>query len=150
MKDLLQQLIASERVVALETDNSSILASLQEKTGLIFPPLFRELLKGYAFEPFVLGDIEFFGTIESEDGDLIADAIFRDEILSAALLEAKLLQVGRPDSGSYDPVCFNLASRSEEPELVQVDHESVLSFSKLRISKVLAPSFPELIAASLA
>jgi hypothetical protein len=150
MSDHLKQLISLPELAAVETDNSVMVEAIEARAGLRFPPLFRTLLIGFEFEPFILGDIEFFGTTLSEEGGHIAATPFKDKTLSPALLQAKLLQIGWSDSYWYDPICFNLAGSAKEPELVRVSHESVLSFNNLKIAQVIAPSFPAFIEALLA
>lgn len=147
MKDHLQKLILSGNIVAIEAENSSMVSAIEERAGSNFPPLFRALLIGFEFDPFTLGPIEFFGNTVTEEGGHIAETPFKDKVLSSALLQAKLLQVGWSESHWYDPICFNLGSRAEEPELVRVNHESVLSFNNLKIAQVVAPSFSALIEA---
>jgi hypothetical protein len=150
MKDQIKHWIASGAIEAIESDNSASIAALEIAAGLRFPPLFRSLLTSYLFEPFALGGVEFFGNASAGEAGDISVEPFKDSVLSPALLQAGLLQVGRPEGGSYDPVCFNLGSKAREPELVLVNHESILSFGKLKIAGVIAPSFPALLAAMLA
>lgn len=145
MTDPLLQLSASISDAFERASNEADVSSIETQAGLRFPPLFRRLLTDYDFESFVLGEVEFFGNAVSDESDDIRNLIFLDPVMSPALLGASLLQVGRPATGSYDPVCFNLAQGQIEPELVQVDHESILSFGRLRVSKVVAASFSNLI-----
>jgi hypothetical protein len=145
MTDLLRQLSTSLETHFERASNQAKVTAIESKAGLRFPPLFRQMLADYDFEPFELGEVEFFGNNGSDAGYDIQESIFIDPALAPALLKAGLLQVGRPATGSYDPICFNIAQGSIEPELVQVDHESILSFASLRISKVIAGNFADLI-----
>jgi hypothetical protein len=89
-----------------------------------------------------------FGNVDGHDRDDLVVASIRDSILSGVTRRSGLIQVGRPDTGSYDPICFDLRSRSKagEAELVQLDHEEILMNSKIRIVRKAAPSFLALLA----
>jgi hypothetical protein len=48
--------------------------------------------------------------------------------LSEVLLPARYVQIGRPDTGSFDAICFdsNEPAQDREYRIVQVDHEEIL------------------------
>lgn len=56
------------------------------------------------------------------------------------------MQIGRPDTGNFDAICFDLNQKVQncESRIVQIDHEDVLCNWKVRISGELWPSFVKL------
>ncbi len=99
--------------------------------------LFFDFISNYNFESFEIGDICFFAT------DELKDEIFKDKIISQALLKEGFLQFGR-SAYSYDPICFNLRSTKEAP-IIWLDHEKILCNSQIKIVKIIANSFEEFI-----
>ena len=102
-----------------------------------FPLIFFDFISNYNFESFEIGDICFFAT------DELKDEIFKDKIISQALLKEGFLQFGR-SAYSYDPICFNLRSTKEAP-IIWLDHEKILCTSQIKIVKIIANSFEEFI-----
>jgi hypothetical protein len=68
---------------------------------------------------------------------------FRDRSLAALLLARGYVQFARPDTGTFDPVCFATGERAHNREyrMVVLDHEDALRFSRIRILDGVAPSF---------
>jgi len=82
------------------------------------------------------------GTNDEED---LVNSVYRDKHLAAALTNG-FIQIGRPETGSYDLVCFNTSEqRAAECPLVVLDHEELLQHNKVRVTNTLAQSFLELI-----
>lgn len=75
------------------------------------------------------------------------ERIFKDKGLVEALFPAGYLQIGNPHKTDYDPICFDTKNSSDDGEcpVVQIDHEGILCWSKIRVVKVIASSFVELI-----
>ena len=71
--------------------------------------------------------------------------------LSELLLPAGYFQIGRPDSGSFDTICFDLNTpkQNREYRIVLADHEAVLSRSKVKIHSELWPSFRNFLEAAI-
>ena len=70
-------------------------------------------------------------------------ATLSDPYLSKAALSAGLLQIGRPETGGYDPVCLDgreMKDRGECP-LVLLDHEALLQFQRVVVVKEIDESF---------
>jgi len=72
------------------------------------------------------------------------DRLLIDEGFVKVLLPAGYLQIGNPDDSSYDPVCFD-TNKKGECQIVRIDHEEILCRSRIRVVKVIAASFLELI-----
>ena len=63
--------------------------------------------------------------------------------LSELLLPAGFVQIGRPDTGIFDAVCFDLNDRQQNREcrVVLVDHEELLCNWRVKVKRELWPSF---------
>jgi len=113
------------------------------------PRSYESFVTRYLFPAFDVGPVTLFANTGGgvpEQWELV-NAVFWDQHLSAPLLAAGLLQFGRPSTGSYDPVCFDLKARTnaEECPVVQVDHEAALVRERVKVVSQLAPSFLALI-----
>ncbi|HLQ52392.1 MAG TPA: hypothetical protein VK129_12895, partial [Terriglobales bacterium] len=64
---------------------------------------------------------------------------------------AGYVQIGRPDTGNFDAICFDLnkSAQNREYRIVQIDHEDVLCNWKVRVSGELWPSFIKLVESAL-
>jgi hypothetical protein len=67
------------------------------------------------------------------------------------LIPAGYGQIGRPDTGGFDAICFDLnqSSNNREYRIVQIDHEDILCNWKVRVSGERWPSFLKLVEHSL-
>jgi hypothetical protein len=67
--------------------------------------------------------------------------------MSKDLLPAGYVQIGRPEGGSYDPVCFdfNVPKQNREYGIVLIDHEEILCNSRIKVLQELWPSFRKLV-----
>jgi hypothetical protein len=115
------------------------------------PRSYRSFASRYLFPAFEVGPVTLFantGGAVPEQWELV-QAAFLDEALSAPLLAAGFVQFGRPSTGSYDPVCFDLNKRTNAGEcpVIQVDHEAALQGLGIRVVAELAPSFLALVGA---
>lgn len=143
--DLLVDAFA-DKVGAKPTSGIDWVSELETKLGRNLPPSFKSLLSRYEFEPFECGGVLFFGNSRRVDDarEEMRYVIFRDKVLSDCLLSNGYIQIGRPDTGDYDAICFDLNrldSRQECP-LVRVEHENILIEQKIVVTQVLASSFP--------
>jgi hypothetical protein len=113
------------------------LPELDARLPFPIPPAFRHFLNTREFLAFEAGGIAFFPNTPREP-DTFAHALFEDPIISKVTLASGFLQVGRPDTGSYDPIC--LAVRESQAPLVTLDHEEILVRGRIK-SSPLYPSF---------
>lgn len=142
MDKVVQQLITQCANYCISSDNTIRIATLEAKMRLRFPRTYRRFLTHYDFDAFAWGGIDFFGNTGSGEFDL-SQRLFSDPALSPFLLQQRFIQIGQPDTGHYDPVCFDLNQRrGGEAPLVLLDHESILCRNSLRISRQIAASFP--------
>jgi hypothetical protein len=112
------------------------------------PPTYRSLLLRYRFPAFDVGKVTLFGNVDGKSYDDLVVASVRDEILSSVARANGFLQIGRPETGSYDPVCFDGRHRTKKGEagIVRLDHEEILINDSIRVLEVIATSFLELLA----
>ena len=135
------------RIVA--DDNSGRIADLQTRIGRRFPPSFLNFISRYSFPAFEFGPLLFFANHREGTYWDLSRKLFLDPNMSPLLMGAGFIQIGNPFFYNYDPVCFDCNAGSEEPRLVQLDHEAILCDSEIRIIKVVSPSFIDFLTASL-
>lgn len=116
---------------------------LEQKLPMRFPPSYDSFISRYIFPAFEFGPVFLFGNTGSEIHSELKDKIFRDKAIADQLLPAGYLQFGNPHEGNYDPVCFD--TNNNQYPIVQIDHEEILCRSRIRVVKVIAPSFLKLI-----
>src|SRR5580704_5213074 len=127
-------------------DNVLRLRNLEENLPKRLPPSFEYLLSRYSFPTFDVFGITLFDW-DSESNKYLAEASAYENSLSELLIPAGFVQIGRPDTGDFDAVCFDLndQDRDREYRLVQVDHEAILCNWKVRVTAELWPSFIEFV-----
>jgi hypothetical protein len=69
--------------------------------------------------------------------------IFRDQVLAVTTLRNGYIQFARPETGSYDPICFDARKRGANREfaIVRLDHEEILCNERIREVEKVADSF---------
>lgn len=126
-------------------DNISRLNALEADLPKRLPQSFTSLLSRYSFPSFDAGGITFFAW-EAARTDFSEVALPVRDSLSELLLPAGFVQIGRPDSGSFDAVCFKFdKSQNREYPIVEVDHEEILCNFQVTIGRELWPSFRKLV-----
>ena len=62
------------------------------------------------------------------------------------LLKAGYIQFGKGPDVDYDPVCFDISSRTKNADfrIVKIDHEQILCYDRIKIAAEMAPSFEAL------
>src|SRR5215469_13814586 len=134
---------ASKFKVAIRSeDNSQRLRELESILMTRLPPSFESLLSRYSFAPFDASGISFFGWGPAS-AELFEVASPQKGSLSELLLPAGYFQIGRPDTGSFDAICFDLNTpkQNREYRIVLAEHEEVLSNCRVKIRSELWPSF---------
>ena len=131
-------------------DNGSRLLVFEEKLLKRLPQSFESFLSRYSFPPFNLLGITFFGW-DSDLSKYILEASSPKNSLSEVLIPAGYVQIGRPDTGNFDAICFDLnhQAQNREHQVVQVDHEEILCNWKVRVARNLWPSFVKLVECAL-
>lgn len=129
--------------INIERVETPWVAPFERNLPFRLPPLFRELISQYAFDPFEWQGVRFFGNRGTgHDSDLVVASV-RDPIIARVSQAHGFIQVGRPENGSYDPVCFDGRHRSKSGDapLVRIDHEAVLIHEQIRVVHQYANSF---------
>jgi len=114
---------------------------VERRLGFSYPRSFRALVTRYLFRSLEVGSVEIFANLGDGSNEDVTVAPFRDRYMSPWLIAHKLLQFGRPASGSYDPVCFDFGEEIAEPSVVRLDHEDILQERSEVHRQVLAPNF---------
>ncbi len=131
-------------------DNTTRLLMLEEKLPKRMPQSFASFLSRYSFPTFDVLGITLFEW-ESDANKYIVEASAPKNSLSELLIPAGYVQIGRPDTGDFDAICFdfNRQPQNREYRVVQVDHEDILCNWKLRVTRELWPSFIKLVETAL-
>jgi hypothetical protein len=118
-------------------------ADLERMLTKRLPASFSSLIKRYSFTPFESGGLYFYANMGTDDADEMSVAIFRDRLIAEATLKAGYIQFARPDTGSYDPICFDTRSAVSNREfpIVRLDHEQILCYDRIYVSERVADSF---------
>ena len=114
----------------------------EERLQTKLPRSFSSLVNRYSFPVFEFSGVVFFSNSGTDDEDDLVIAPFRDKHLGAAVANG-FVQIGRPDTGSYDLVCFNTRGRRRGGEypIVVLDHEPLLQHDRLKINQSIGTSF---------
>lgn len=134
-----------------EEQNAPRLRTFEEMLPKRLPQSFGSFLSRYSFPAFDVLGISFLGWASDSNG-YSEEASAAKGSLSELLIPAGYVQIGRPDTGNFDAICFdfNQESQNREYGIVRVDHEDILCNWKVRVSEALWPSFIKLVQASLA
>jgi hypothetical protein len=116
---------------------------LESKLPSRLPTSFRSLVTRYAFASFGIGPLTLFGNTGLDEEDDLNVAIFRDPTMAPALLKNGYIQFARPDTGSYDPICFDArkSAANREFAIVRLDHEQILCNDRIKVVEKVADSF---------
>jgi hypothetical protein len=131
-------------------DRTPWINALEIDLGHRLPKTYGDFVRRYAFRPFEWEALLFFGNSETDDRLNLHVAVKADLAIWKATRRAKLLQFGRPATGSYDPICFDLRASHHEPTIVQLDHEAILIKDRIALVRQIAPGFIALAASLLA
>src|SRR5712671_8231160 len=113
--DRLASKLSTMGVPIRREDNASRLRNLEEKLPKRLPLSFTSLLSRYSFPSFDIGGISFFGweVVHTEFAGIAPPA---KGSLSELLLPSGYIQLGRPDTGDFDAVCFDLNTPKQNRE----------------------------------
>jgi hypothetical protein len=77
------------------------------RLGAVLPRSFRFLLTHYVFPTFEAGPLLIWGTTPDGAPDEFRERVFLDPAFDEVLLAASLIPFANPETGSYDPLCFD-------------------------------------------
>jgi hypothetical protein len=127
-------------------NNQARLEAFEAKLPRRLPTSFASFLSRFSFPAFDVLGISLFGW-ESNSNSYTEEACAAKGSLSELLLPAGYVQIGRPDTGDFDAICFDLNDQNQNREyrIVQVDHEDILCNSRVRVSGERWRSFTKLV-----
>ena len=107
-----------------EEDNKTRMELSEAKLPRRLPQSFAWFLSRYSFPACDLAGSALFGW-ESASTAYIEEALAPKGSLSELLIPAGYVQIGQPDTGSFDAVCFDLNEprQNRECRIVNVDQE---------------------------
>lgn len=116
---------------------------LEGKLPRRLPSSFRSLVTRYAFPSFDLNGLTFFGNTGLNQELDLTELIFQDPMMAQAMLENGYIQFARPQTGDYDPICFDArrAVANREFGIVRLDHEQLLCYGRIKVREKVAESF---------
>ncbi len=128
-------------------DNAVLLERLELKLAARLPDSYRSLISRFNFGSIDVAGVSLYGSTPSDDRETVLDAAVQDTALFTVVRGAGFVPFGRPETGSYDPVCFDTrrAVAHHEYPIVRLDHERALCDSRATITGSLAGSFRELV-----
>ncbi len=131
-----------------KVESAPWIEDLEDKLAKRFPASFRSLLTRYAFQSFGASGLSFFSNTGTAAEKELSVAIFKDKVIAETTLKSGYIQFARPESGSYDPVCFDVrhARSNREFPLVRLDHEEILCRDRILVSETLCDSFYRFVA----
>ena len=124
--------------------NAKALTELEEKLAARLPQSFESLLSRYSFPTFDVCGLTLFGWNSNwESTEYFSSATGPKGSLAELLLPARLVQIGRPDTGDFDAICLDGKDKAQnrDQRIVRVDHEEVLRNGRVRVVSEFAPSF---------
>ena len=109
-----------------------------------WPKAFTSLIQRYRFCNFEIGPLMLFANSGYQLFYELSDRTFKDKGIFPTLHKNGFLQFGLPHETNYDPVCFDMKRRNRaDAPIVQLDHEEILQWSRIRIVREIAPTFAQ-------
>ena len=128
------------------------LSGLYQRLPARFPPLYEQLVLSYRWAEVDLDLVTLLANPLGMDLSGLSEAIFRDPGLAEVLLPNGLLQFGKGGGGHYDPICFDIGARRKQGDtpVVRIDHEEILCNHRIKVTRLIAPTFRALMEAIIA
>ncbi|HET9836980.1 MAG TPA: hypothetical protein VFR84_02015 [Candidatus Angelobacter sp.] len=138
------------RPLRMETSLEALQA-IYQKLPARFPPLYEMLLLSYRWAAVRLGSYRLLANPPGPDLSGFLHNIERDNGLWTALIPSGFIQFGHGSDVDYDPVCFDIRSRSKKGDyrVVKIDHEEILCNNRIKVVAELAPSFEQLVLSTI-
>ena len=136
-------LIDSSGAMFRRIERAPWIDALETRLPRRFPVSFHSLITRYAFSAFAAGEIQFFANTGSDELDELTIGIFNDAIIAEVTHEAGYIQFARPETGSYDPICFDVrrSANNREYPIVRLDHEDILCRNEVGSPAKISDSF---------
>jgi hypothetical protein len=127
--------------------DSAMLEPLYATLPARFPPLYEKLVLSYRWATVDLGSFRLLANPPGEDLTGLLAQLTADDGLQESLVPAGYLQFAQGPDVDYDPVCFDIKSRTKNKDyrIVKIDHEEILCNYRVKVVAELAPSFEQLV-----
>jgi hypothetical protein len=119
-------------------------ADIEAALPMGLPRSYQSLIRRYSFPALDLNCVTLFGnTGERLDSELAAHVRPDRGTLQEVLLPAGYIQIGRPDTGDFDAICFDTNAKvgNREYPVVRIDHEQILCNGRVKVVEQVWPSF---------
>jgi hypothetical protein len=125
----------------------AMLTPLYQKMPARFPPLYEQLVLSYRWATVDLGSFRLLANPPDKDLTGLLAQITADRGLQESLIPAGYIQFGKGPDMDYDPVCFDIKSRTKGKDyrIVKIDHEEILCNYRVKVVTELAPTFEQLV-----
>lgn len=149
--DSFAEMLKQRGVPVRAENNLARLAMFEEKLPKRLPQSFAGFLSRYSFPAFDVMGVTLFAW-EPNSNQFAREASAAKGSLSRLMLPAGYVQMGRPDTGDFDAICFDLNEKKQNREfrIVRIDHEEILCNGKIHLVGELWPSFITLAGSALA
>jgi hypothetical protein len=123
------------------------LEPLYAKLSTRFPPLYEQLVLSYRWAEVDLQSFTLLANPPGADLSGLLAEVEKDEGLAESLIRAGYVKFGKGPDMDYDPVCFDIKSRTKHKDyrVVKIDHEEILCKRRVKVVAELAPSFEQLV-----
>ena len=131
---------------------ASHLDLLYARLPALFPPLYERLVLNYRWAEVDLQSFRLLANPPGADLSGLLAEVERDKGLRESLIPAGYIKFGKGPDVDYDPVCFDIKSRTKRKDyrIVKIDHEEILCNYRIKIVAELAPSFEQLVRETIA
>ncbi len=136
--------LAASGIIVSGIDAAPWVTAIEAALPKGLPRSYQSLIRRYSFLTFDLGSVTLFGnTGEDDDSELATHVSPRKGSLQEVLLPAGYIQIGRPDTGNFDAICFdsNVKANNREYPVVRIDHEEILCNWRVKVVEQVWPSF---------
>jgi hypothetical protein len=129
------------------TTNPSFLDAIYEKIPSRFARLYEHLVLSYRWDTVYLDSFKLLPNPPGPDLSGLLAGIMADKALWENLVPAGYVQFGQGPDVDYDPVCFDIKSRTKNGDyrIVKIDHEQILCYDRVKVVAELSPSFEQLV-----
>ncbi len=135
-----------------KAERTEWIEALEARLPFPFPPSFRSLVRRYVYPDFTVGALWLLANTGEPLFREMSDAIVRDKHLNKILRQHGYQQFARPETGDYDPICFDTRRKLKGGEypIVRVDHEAIACHGRIGKVREIAPSFLAFVAEIMA
>ena len=131
--------------------NAPWVESIEKRLGYSYPRSFRSFVTRYSFPYLEFEEVKLFSNLGDRSEYDLTTAPFRDHYLGPWLIERRLVYIGHPYLGDYDPICLDLEAGKPggEPPVVRLDHEDILLERRKVAKATVASTFLALLEAQI-